>query len=446
MKITHINTFDIQGGAAIAAYRLHQGLLKIGQESQMLTRYKTSQDNTVFEVKCSSIDHKTDFNYSYCIEKHYIYYNRTSLTNTLFSLGYLGFNLDELPQLKNSDIINLHWVANDFQSHITIKKLLELGKPVIWTLHDMAAFTGGCHYSARCDKYQTDCLNCPQLVNDIYGLTQTILEEKATIFNHPNLTIVTPSKWLGECAKKSRVFGKNSIKVIPSSLDTNIFKPIPKTEAKINLTLSPDNIILLIGAISSKEKRKGFDELIEVFKICQENTNFNQLVNDNTLKICAFGESMEDLNQLNLSIFSFGVIDSEETLSLIYSAADMFILPSLEDNLPNTMIEAMSCGTPVIAFEIGGIPDLVTNSMTGFTAPEKNLQVMAKKIIQLIENKELRQQMSNQCRQLIVDNYSLENQANNYLNLYQNLLNTNNNLSHQFDREFEEIKIMYLLV
>lgn len=422
MKITHLSTFDIQGGAARAAYRLHQGLIEIGQQSQILSLYKASQDINVLEVSGIELEKNLDFVYSNSIQNNYINNQRSSLSNTLFSLSYPGLNLHQLDLIKNSDIINLHWVADGFQSPVTINKLLNLGKPVVWTLHDMWAFTGGCHYSAGCNKYQEECLNCPQLSNDIYELPHANLKDKIDLFNHPNLVIVTPSKWLAECAKKSQVFRNNQIEVIPNSLDIEVFKPLPKSEAKQFFNISPDNIILLIGAADGKEKRKGFSELVTVLNICQKNPNFAQLINDNKITIGCFGKPNEELNQLNLNTIYFGNIDSDEKLSKIYSAADIFILPSLEDNFPNTMLESMSCGTPVIAFNIGGIPDLIENKVTGMLIPPQDLNTMAEKIIECVLDLDLTKIMGKKSREVMEKNYYLSLQAQNYLTLYQNLI------------------------
>jgi len=426
MKITHINTFDVEGGAARAVYRLHQGLLMIGENSRILSKYKTSQDNTVIQLIVDNVNDDTDLTNFRYLQTHYIDNNRTSLTNTLFSLCYPGFELAQLPIIQNSDVINLHWVAGQFQSPLTINNLLELGKPVIWTLHDMWAFTGGCHYSANCQGYEAECLNCPQLANNIYGLTSAILQDKLAFFNHPNLVIVTPSRWLADCAKKSRVFRHSRVEVIPNSLNTEVFNVMPKLSAKASLNIDPDEIVLLVGASSAKERRKGFYELIQVLKICQRDKRFAQLILHNKIRVCCFGETIDDFQELELMITPLGLIDSDEKLRLIYSAADIYILPSLEDNFPNTMLESMSCGTPVIGFNIGGIPDLVNDEVTGFISPENILQTMANKIIRLTFDSSLRQIMSNNCRQTILDNYTLEHQANIYLDLYRELLGYHN--------------------
>lgn len=423
MKITHLSTFDIEGGAARAAYRLHEGLLKIGQESQVLSLYKTSSDNHVLEYTFNKSENNLDSKYCNYIQNHYINNNRTPISNTLFSLGYSGFNVAQLDSIINSDILNLHWITSGFQSPLTITKLLDLGKPIVWTLHDMWAFTGGCHYTAGCQGYENNCLNCPQLSQDIYQLPFHLLQEKIEFFNHPNLVIVTPSQWLAKCAKKSQVFRHNRIEVIPYSLDTNIFQPINKLEAKRNLNLNSDDIILLVGAVTGKEKRKGFLELVNSLKICQNNDQFSELINNHRLKICCFGEPNEAFKDLGITVISFGNVNSDEELSLIYSAADIFILPSLEDNFPNTMLESMSCATPIIAFDIGGIPDLIEDQISGIIVPYNDIQLMSEKIIQLINNRQLCESMGQKSREIIRNNYELSIQANNYQKLYQELIN-----------------------
>ncbi|MBL1210354.1 glycosyltransferase family 4 protein [Geminocystis sp. GBBB08] len=425
MKITHLSTFDIAGGAARATYRLHEGLLKIGEESQILSLYKTSSDNHVLEYKPHQSENNLDSIYCNYIQNHYINNNRTSISNTLFSLGYSGVNVNKLPSIINSDILNLHWITSGFLSPLTIKNLLDLGKPVVWTLHDMWPFTGGCHYTAGCQGYENNCLNCLQLSEDIFQLPHHLLQEKIEFFNHPNLVIVTPSQWLAECAKKSQVFRHNRIEVIPYSLNTHVFKPLNKKEAKKILNLNSDDIILLVGAVIGKEKRKGFIELINSLKICQNNHQFSELINNNRLKICCFGELNEAFKGLGgIEVISLGNIKSDEKLSLIYSAADVFILPSLEDNFPNTMLESMSCSTPVIAFNIGGIPDLIEDEISGMIVPYNNIQLMSAKIIQLINDRPLCESMGKKSREIIINNYELSIQANNYQKLYQELMNS----------------------
>jgi glycosyltransferase involved in cell wall biosynthesis len=421
MKIIQLNTYDIDGGAARAAYRLHRGLIEIGQQSRLLTTFKQSLDETVSLLSPKPQAGESDSGYLSLIQQHYINANRTPLSNTLFSLPYPGLDLTPLHDVLVADIINLHWIAY-FQSPVTLKQLLDLGKPVVWTLHDMWAFTGGCHYSSGCSQYQQDCSACPQLRDDPFGLTSALLKDKLELLADSNLTLVTPSRWLAECARSSQLFRRHRIEVIPYSLETDIFIPQAKAEAKKRLGISPDTVTLLAGAQDGNERRKGFFELLQALKICTENVRFQELVGAAQFRLLCFGVPNEQLQALNLPLLSLGNITSDEELSYIYSAADIFVLPSLEDNLPNTMLEAMSCGTPVIAFSMGGIPDIVQDGITGRIVPEVDPQQMAQAILDGIGDRDLWQQMEEKCRQVIATNHALPVQAQRYLDLYQELL------------------------
>lgn len=427
MNIVQVNTYDIQGGAARAAYRLHKGLLLTGQESLLLSRYKVSSDSTVLQVIDENQQDDFDSLSLSTIQSHYINNNRTSLTNTLFSLPYPGFDLSHHPAVLKADVINLHWVAA-FQSPITLKKLFDLDKPVVWTLHDMWAFTGGCHYSAGCDKYQQECVDCPQLADDPYHLAKVILEDKLNLFANANLTLVTPSQWLAECVSQSKLFQGNRVEVIPYSLEIeDVFVPIAKPKAKQIFGINPQTITLLFGAGTATEERKGFAHLVEAIQHCLKSSQFQTLVAEGQIEILCFGYPSELIYSLGVPVRSLGSIDSDFRLSQAYSAADLFILPSLEDNLPNTMLEAMSCGTPVIGFDVGGIPDLVKDYTTGRLVPLKNTQQMAEAILDCIFDPELRQRMSHHCRQLLEANHSITTQAKRYLDLYQDLVDSPTN-------------------
>ncbi len=171
------------------------------------------------------------------IQDQYLNRNRTELSNTFFSLSYPGWDISRLPLAQAADVINLHWVA-DFQSPPTLKRLFEVGKPVVWTLHDQWAFTGGCHYSAGCEGYRSSCTGCPQLREDPYDLPAAILGDKLDAFRNAKLTIVTPSHWMAECARSSRAFRDVPVRVIPNGLETDIFQPASKARAKTELGFS----------------------------------------------------------------------------------------------------------------------------------------------------------------------------------------------------------------
>lgn len=416
MKILQVSNSDIQGGAARAAYRLHRGLIAIQQDSQMLVLDRRSQDKTVLKLENFSPDsHSISLS---IIQKRYVNQNRTSLSNTSFSLPYPGIDLRH--HLTHADIINLHWVAY-FQSPVTLHHLSTY-KPIVWTLHDMWAFTGGCHYSAGCTQYQQDCAACPQLQADPYGLTTAVLQDRLDLLGDTPLVIVTPSQWLANCARRSRVLRNQRIEVIPYSLETDVFSPLDRAEAKRELGLEARAIALLIGADNGNEHRKGFAELLQALHLCRQNPQFQALLAAQKFQLWCFGIPNEQLTELDLPLHSFGKIDSDQQLRKIYAAADLFVLPSLEDNFPNTMLEAMSCGTPVVAFEIGGIPDVVKNGVTGWTVPLGDIEAMAAAILDGVFGNDLREQRGQASRQVIAEQYALTVQAQRYLELYEDLI------------------------
>jgi len=422
MKILQISTCDINGGAARAAYRLHRGLCEIGQDCRMLVRHKKSQDDTVILVddKERPENPNEDFFLSAIIQPYYIDTNHTELSNTLFSLSYPGYDLSELPVVRSADIVNLHWVVQ-YQSPVTLQRLFSLGKPVVWTLHDQWAFTGGCHYSAGCEKYQSDCVECPQLGDDPFNLPAAILKDKLEIFKDADLTIVTPSRWMESCARKSKLFKGLKIEVIPNSLETNIYTPLPKPKAKEEIGISPETITLLFGAVDGSEKRKGFFELVNAIKFCLNEDVFQKLLQDDKIRLICFGRPSHELESIGIPFVALGHLDSDEKIRSAYSAADIFLLPSLEDNLPNTILESMSCGTPVVAFDVGGLPDMVTNGVAGQLVPLSDTRKMGETIIDLIQKPDLRKLMGKEGRKIAEKEYSLNVQAGRYSDLYKEL-------------------------
>ena len=423
MKTLQINTNDIRGGAGRAAFRLFKGLKLINEQSYMFVREKESTDPSVVQAKLTRNDGQIKEESFLCstIQDIYINKNRTSLSNTLFSFAYPGYDLTKCEIVLNADIINLHWI-NYFQSLTTIKQLLSLSKPVIWTFHDQWAFTGGCHYSAGCIGYINDCLNCPQLSNDNMNLAPAILRDKIELFKGSNLTVVTPSRWMAECAKKSKVFRNSRVETIGNSLETDIFSPNSRDHAKKSLNIPRDALTLLFGAEYGYEKRKGFKELLNAIRFCSQSPAFKRLSTEGKIRILCFGNPNEEISALSIPVTSLGYVNSDQKMRDVYNAADIFILPSLEDNLPNTMLEAMSCGVPVVAFDIGGMPDFIANGSTGALAPIGDVEKMGASILDLIFNNEKRELMGKNCRRVIEEKCTLVEQARRYRDLYAELL------------------------
>ena len=412
IKIAQFNTSDIKGGAARASYRLFKGLSKIRNINiKYFVKDKKSTEENIILLQTYNEEITTQINKNYINKlRPQISFNK----GTLFTVNLCETSFNNIEEF---DIINLHWIEN-FLSLNNIKELVNFQKPIIWTLHDMKPFTGGCHYSGECDKYLFDCNNCPELINDKFNIAQKVLGLKRTIFEEANITIVSPSKWLANEARKSTLFKKKEIHVIPNSIDKNEFKSLNKNEAKKHFGIDKNTIVLSFGVMNHEERRKGYVELIQIFNI------LSKKLKDEKIIVLFFGTSTNGGLDLGVNVMNLGYISSNEELSYIYSASDIFILPSLQDNLPNCILEAFSCQTPIISFDTGGAKDLINDS-NGIIVPKKDIDKMCDAVLYLIKNKDIREKKGLNARKLIEKYYQPNHQAKKYLELYTNLLSKN---------------------
>ncbi|GAM08917.1 putative glycosyltransferase YpjH [Geobacter sp. OR-1] len=414
----------------------------------MVVMSKSSPDPSVHETGGYTVDDKFDQNYFIrkLIQRFYIDASRTNLSNTLFSFSYPGIDITSTSFIQSADIINLHWVGW-FQTPATIHKLFNLGKPVVWTLHDMNPLTGGCHYSAGCDCYIRECQDCPQLSSDPHSLPNAILKDKLELFEGYPLTIVTPSHWLANCARKSSLFKSCRIEVIPNCIETDIFAATSKDEAKTALGIDPQNIVLMFGADTSNEKRKGFAELEAAIAMMRDSPPIEDMISHNRITILTLGPLTADISKLGLHNKAMGTVNDDALIARAYSAADIFVLPSLEDNLPNMMLESMACGTPVLAFDTGGIHDVVVDGMNGRLVPTGDVVAMAHGLIELVMDRSLRERLGAASTALVHGEYSPKIQAGRYIALFEDLLNTSAraprtmNNTGSFGKEFDQVKM-----
>lgn len=417
MRIVHISTNDIRGGAARAAFRLHQGLTANGQTSSMFVSSKSSQDSrvTVFRPP-SDVISRVRRRFKFEQMKRSARQSQVSLPAGYesLSMGRSRHNgADVLTQLPPCDVINLHWIANfiDYQTFFTS---LPPSLPVVWTLHDMNAFTGGCHYDLGCGAYTNYCGACPQLgSNDSKDRSNQAWDRKKIIFSKlsdKQLHIVTPSHWLAAEARRSVFNGQFPISVIPNGLDLEDFAPRGREFARGLLGVSQKAKVVLFVADSLTVHRKGFGPLTEALGLV------GQKVKD--LFLISIGN--RDLSiDIKIPWLHLGHLSNDRFLSVVYSAADLFVVPSIQDNLPNTVLESLACGTPIVGFATGGIPDMVRHGITGALAPTQNVAALGSAIADLLEDVTERTEMAENCRRVAIDEYALEVQARAYAKLYE---------------------------
>ena len=391
MKVLHVNFSDMGGGAAIAAYLHHQAMLEHGYKSKMLVLDKKSNDPNIIKIKRSKFSE---------LSKRILNKALSRLTNyyATWSNNIIGYDISNDEHIKDADIVIIHWIGRNTISIKSIKKILQTGKPVYMFMHDMWAITGGCHYALECTKYQTLCAACPHS-NHGFGtklkkdLSYWQFQEKLSqLTSYDNLNFVTPSEWLANKVKESALFSNHQTTIVRNLLDISIFKPLNKKRSREQLDLPIDRKLLLFGADNIVSPYKGWNLLRNALKS-----------NDNRFDVVVYGICPEDIEaQIGVKCHKMGHISDISTIVKLYSACDAFITSSIAENYPNVLIEAMACGLPCIGTDIGGIPEIIQNSVNGFIVPEltsESIKQTIEKLIFLDEDSYTR--MSNNARESI---------------------------------------------
>lgn len=420
-SVLQIGTYYRKGGAARAMQRLHRGLIECGHASQIVSRERPATDSIICIKPLDTERDRKEHFLSSVIQRFYIDSSRTALSNTLFTFYQPGLDLTCLEIAHSADIIHLHWIIDEMTPQM-VKQLTSLKKPIVWTLHDQWAFTGGCHYSAGCMEYCSNCESCPQLDRDPLKITETLLKDKKELFDNPLLTIVTPSQWMADCAAKSTVFRNHRIEVIPNGIETSVFSPMPKAYAKKMIGINERSKTILFCAFAGDEKRKGFSDFTAAIGYAMSNFEFRRKVEKSELELLFLGGSEQTFDQTELPVKNLGLFDSDAEITMAYAAADLFVLPSLEDNFPNTMLEAMSCGTPLIAYSTGGIPEAITDGDNGLIVPTGDYRKLGDAICSLMENEELLKHMGRRAREKALREFTIDTQATRHSHLYETLL------------------------
>lgn len=412
MRITICNSTDYGGGAANAALRLHAALSSQHVESIVAVMEKTQERPGVRAL--SSRLRKTMQPFLRQMERAPLLLYPHRDRHSLFSPSWRPSTVHHSLSALNSDIIHLHWIEDSF---LPLHSLARLQGPVVWTLHDVWALTGGCHFFKKCLQYLRGCHNCPQLNSKSrYNLASLLFATKRYVYHRVRPTIIAPSRYMADLARKSPLLGAYRIEHIPNTLDTEVFRPIDKATARKLLRLPSANFIIAFGAVNAdSDPRKGCDLLIRAL---QELTRLGK----KNISCVVFG-GYADPRNFPLPLHNLGVLRDDTSLALTYAAADVFVCPSRDENLPYTVMESLACGTPVVAFDIGGMADLVEHGKTGLLIPPYDSGEMAVQLSALMDVNPLRQALGEAAREKILAEYAPEIIALRHKKLYQELLN-----------------------
>ncbi|MEI6515316.1 MAG: glycosyltransferase family 4 protein [bacterium] len=413
MHILHANTFDIEGGAARAAWRLHKGLQALGTQSRMLVQTKTSGDSSVVERNSGLARQLGKFRPCAEILPLLPYSGRPP---THWATEWFPTRINRQIDTLNPDLIHLHWICRGF---MTIADVGRLSKPVVWTLHDSWPFTGGCHVPGSCPLYRKTCGKCPQLSStEEDDLSRWIWERKQKDWSRTPITVVTPSRWLADCARSSTLFGNRRIEVIPNGIDSGTYRPIPRQEARRVLALPLDRKLILMSAMNATlDLNKGFRFLEAALQ---------QLAAagwKDKVELLVVGQTAPS-TPVNTGIPTrfLGVLKDDESMQQVYSATDVTVLTSLQENLPNSIMESMACGTPVAAFGVGGIPDLVEHKATGWLTKPTDSADLAAGLSEILSNDALRLQLGQASRKKVELQFDTSVIVKQYHALYSELL------------------------
>jgi glycosyltransferase involved in cell wall biosynthesis len=407
LKVLIINTFGKGGGAAIAATRLKLALARHGVDVKMAVLMDESNESFLFTGK--SFFRKWYAKMVFALERLQVWFLVRDKKRHLFkySTGKYGLDISTHPAILEADILHLHWVNFSLLSIGQIAALAKI-KPVVWTLHDMWAFTGGCHYALGCKYYQTNCYSCFYL-KDGSRAAIDIQDSKSKAWEDASIQLVTCSNWLRECAVKSSLFHNRDVSVIGNAINLEIFKGKLKEPLRLKHKLPSEKFYILFGSMDHSDERKGFHYLVEALKLVR-----NQMDN---LCLLTFGKPMQGVDSI-----SFGTIDDEQVMVDLYNLADIFVLPSIQDNLPNTVMEAMACEVPVVAFKSGGVTDMIIHQTNGYLAENESPQQLADGIMYFM-NEEIRSRAAFAARNTIEDKFAEEKIAKEHITLYQYMLN-----------------------
>ncbi len=434
MKVNHFNTYP-HGGAANAALRIHDGLVQLGIDSNFFYRLNDKQTPTDPRINLVQLGHeplrqsKLLRPFQNKLEKrrrrqiHQLYNQhlaeRPTNQHEVFSMARLPERTYLDWRHQQSDLVHLHWLAflADYPSFFAS---IPDKVPIVWTLHDMSAFTGGCHYASDCDQFTSGCGNCPQVVSPGHrDVSADSWSAKKKSLQSKSIHVAAPGKWLIELAKRSPIWPtQTEFSVIHYGLDLSNFKQRDQRSVRQSLQIQPEAVLIGFGADDLTNRRKGFSHLINALQLAAADKKANDL----KIELAVFGDgNVPDALSKQYTVHHFGFVQNQDHLVDIYSACDFVVVPSLEDNQPQVGLEAMACGRPVIGFDAGGIPEYVIHERTGILVPPRNDIALAKAIVDLASAPSHNQKMGHQSRLDVEQEFEIVRQSQKYAELYEGL-------------------------
>ena len=417
MRVLIVNTAERTGGAAIAANRLLHALNHNGVEALMLVR-----DLKTDSPQVTSIPPSWRLKAKFLWERGIIWLVNGLSKRNLFQvdIANAGTDITRMEAFRQADVIHLHWVNQGFLSLGDMERIMASGKPVVMTMHDQWYFTGICHYSGDCDKYQTQCSHCPMLTGGGIGtdLARRVYDRKRTIYSLKPMAFVGCSRWMADLARKSPLTQGHLVTNIPNAIDTDVFTPMDQAAAREHHALPADKRLLLFGAQRITDERKGFRYLKEACEHLVQ--NYPELTRQ--MGVVVLGGDAETVKSaLPLPVYTVGYLSNEAEIAQLYNAVDLFVTPSLQDNLPNTIVEAMSCGTPCVGFNVGGIPEMISHEQDGYVARYRDSQDFAHGIVWCLDDNRLAT-LRQKARADALNTYSESAVASRYQEIYRSLL------------------------
>ena len=413
MRVLIVNTSERIGGAAIAAGRLMDALKNNGIKAKMLVREKQTDRLSVTGLKMNAWRV-----WQFIWERILIWKENRFRKHNLFAvdIANTGTDITAIPEFQEADIIHLHWINQGMLSLNDIRKILQSGKPVVWTMHDMWPCTGICHHARECDKYHQECHHCPYIYKggNKKDLSNQVFKKKKELYQLAPITFITCSQWLKGRAGQSALLNGHTIVDIPNPINTSLFKPQNTVTARNRMGLPTDKKLILFGSVKVTDKRKGIDYFIESCKLLAE--KHPELKKE--LGVVVYGKNSEQLKPLiPFQVFPLDFISSDKDLVNVYNAVDLYVTPSLEENLPTTIMEAMACGVPCVGFNVGGIPEMIDHLHNGYVAEYKSAEDLANGVIWTLNESEYHTLSEEACRKA-VSNYSESTVAKKYIDVY----------------------------